>query len=111
MVPKGGVLWHCSEGKDRAGWGAAFVLAALGASRDVIVQDFNISNEAYAAQVQALTSMVPQVEGAEGAIVGVNRENFEATLDPSTKTTVPWRNIWRNSSDSPQLSSSSGTST
>lgn len=87
LKAKGGVLWHCSEGKDRAGWGAAFVLAALGASRDVIVQDFNISNEAYAAQVQALTSMVPQVEGAEGAIafiraiVGVSRENFEATLD------------------------------
>ena len=37
--------------------------------------------------MQALTSMVPQVEGAEGAIafiraiVGVSRENFEATLD------------------------------
>ena len=30
---KGGVLWHCSQGKDRAGWASAFLLAALGASR------------------------------------------------------------------------------
>ena len=31
LAAKGGVLWHCSEGKDRCGWGSAFLLAALGA--------------------------------------------------------------------------------
>ena len=46
---KGGVLWHCSQGKDRAGWASAFVLAALGASRETIVEDFDLSNQSYAA--------------------------------------------------------------
>ena len=32
---EGGALWHCSQGKDRCGWGSAFVLAALGASREL----------------------------------------------------------------------------
>ena len=45
LAAKGGALWHCSEGKDRCGWGSALLLAALGASRQVIVNDFDKSNE------------------------------------------------------------------
>ena len=84
---KGGVLWHCSQGKDRAGWASAFLLAALGASRDVIVEDFDLSNQSYARQVEALTAKVQGKDGSEEAtafiraMVGVSRENFEATLD------------------------------
>ena len=96
---EGGVLWHCSQGKDRAGWASAFVLAALGASRSVIVEDFDLSNQSYARQVEAMTAKVREDAearkhgGAEGdsleqeavafvqAMVGVSRENFEATLD------------------------------
>lgn len=91
---EGGVLWHCSQGKDRAGWASAFVLAALGASRSVIVEDFDLSNESYAGQVEAMTAKVRQQAEAGGgnaleqeavafvrAMVGVSRENFEATLD------------------------------
>ncbi len=87
LAAKGGVLWHCSHGKDRAGWASAFVLAALGAGREVIVEDFYLSNESYADKVEALSALVRDMEGAEGAIafikamVGVSRENFEATLD------------------------------
>lgn len=81
------MLWHCSQGKDRAGWASAFVLAALGASREVIVDDFDMSNHSYADKVEALVAQLRDKEGAEGAIavvqalVGVSRENFEATLD------------------------------
>ena len=84
---KGGVLWHCSQGKDRAGWASAFVLAALGASRETIVEDFDLSNQSYAPAVEAMTEKVKGKEGAEEAVafiramVGVSRENFEATLD------------------------------
>ena len=87
LAAKGGVLWHCSQGKDRAGWGSAFVLAALGASREVIVDDFDLSNQSYAARVEELTAMVRDKEGGAEAVafiqamVGVSRENFEATLD------------------------------
>jgi len=84
---EGGVLWHCSQGKDRAGWASAFLLAALGASREVIVEDFDLSNQSYAPQEDALAAKVRDKEGgmeAEAfirAMVGVSRENFEATLD------------------------------
>ena len=84
---KGGVLWHCSEGKDRCGWGSAFLLAALGASRQVIVEDFDKSNESYATEVEALSAQVRDMKGGEGAVefiqamVGVSTKNFEATLD------------------------------
>ena len=84
---KGGVLWHCSQGKDRAGWASAFLLAALGASCETIVEDFDLSNQSYARQVEALSAKVSTKEGGKEAVafiramVGVNRENFEATLD------------------------------
>ena len=84
---EGGVLWHCSQGKDRAGWGSAFLLAALGASRETIVEDFDLSNQSYAPQVEALSAKVLDKEGGDEAVafiramVGVSRENFEAALD------------------------------
>ena len=84
---EGGVLWHCSQGKDRCGWGAAFVLAALGASRETIVEDFDLSNAYYASQVEALSRKVAEKGGGEAelafirAMVGVSTENFESTLD------------------------------
>jgi protein-tyrosine phosphatase len=84
---EGGVLWHCSQGKDRCGWGAAFVLAALGASRETIVADFDLSNVSYADQVETLSKKVIEMGGGEAelsfirAMVGVSTENFENTLD------------------------------
>ena len=84
---EGGVLWHCSQGKDRAGWASAFLLAALGASRETIVADFDLSNQSYAPAVEAMTNKVKGKEGSDEAVafiramVGVSRENFETTLD------------------------------
>ena len=84
---EGGVLWHCSQGKDRAGWASAFLLAALGASRETIVEDFDLSNQSYAPQVEALTTKMQGMKGSDEAqafiraMIGVSRENFEATLD------------------------------
>jgi len=84
---EGGVLWHCSQGKDRCGWGAAFVLAALGAGRETIVEDFDLSNVTYAAEVEAISQKVIEMGGGEEelafirAMVGVSTENFERTLD------------------------------
>ena len=83
----GGALWHCSQGKDRAGWGTAFVLAALGASREIIVEDFALSNVYFAPFVEALSAKVKEKGGGENelvfirSMVGVSVENFERTLD------------------------------
>ena len=34
------ILWHCTAGKDRAGFAAAIVLALLGVSMDRIFEDY-----------------------------------------------------------------------
>ena len=85
---EGGVLWHCSQGKDRAGWASAFLLAALGSSRETVVEDFDLSNQSYAPAIEAMLSMSPKLGGLSSeaetfirAMVGVSRENFETTLD------------------------------
>ena len=42
----GGVLFHCAAGKDRTGIVAALLLALVGASPEVIVADYVLSDEA-----------------------------------------------------------------
>ena len=87
LSSKGGALWHCSQGKDRCGWGSAFVLAALGASRETIVEDFALSNVSYAPAVEAISAKIVEKGGGEAelsfirAMIGVSVENFESTLD------------------------------
>jgi len=87
LSAEGGALWHCSQGKDRCGWGSAFVLAALGASRETIVADFALSNVSYAPAVEALSAKIVEKGGGEAelsfirSMIGVNVENFESTLD------------------------------
>ena len=83
----GAVFWHCSQGKDRTGLGAAFLLAALGADRDLIMADFAISNEYYRAEVEMLSEVLLR-QGAGKAeldvvrtFVGVNTDYFAAALD------------------------------
>jgi len=40
-----GVLWHCTQGKDRTGMISALTLLALGVDRDVIIADYMRYNE------------------------------------------------------------------
>ncbi len=87
LKAEGGSLWHCSQGKDRAGWGTAFLLAALGAERGTIVEDFALSNISYAPVVEQLSEKVLQMGGGENelrfirSMAGVSVENFERGLD------------------------------
>ncbi|MBQ4508807.1 MAG: tyrosine-protein phosphatase [Paludibacteraceae bacterium] len=83
----GGILWHCAQGKDRTGWGAAFLLFALGVGKDVIIEDFDLSNEAYRPLVSRLNQDVVAKGGGEKemdviqAFMGVSTKNFVSTLD------------------------------
>jgi len=88
VMNEGGVFyWHCSQGKDRTGMGAAFLLAALGADRDLIVKDFELSNEYYKDIIAKLCKQVVDDGGDEEAVkvvmtfVGVNTEYFIESLD------------------------------
>ncbi len=44
LQAQGPLVFHCTAGKDRTGFAAALVLLALGVPRDVVVQDYMLSN-------------------------------------------------------------------
>lgn len=83
----GGVLWHCSQGKDRTGIGAALLLSALGAGRETIIADFDRSNDAYRPLVERLCREAVAQGATEKeldvirAFMGVSTRNFIRTLD------------------------------
>jgi len=84
---EGAVYWHCSQGKDRTGMGAAFLLCALGADRETIMEDYSISAEYYKPMVDEVVSRVVANGGgkAETEVVntflGVSINYFTQMLD------------------------------
>ncbi len=44
LAPDALPLVHCTSGKDRTGFGAAVVLLALGVSRDLVIEDYVLTN-------------------------------------------------------------------
>lgn len=81
----GAVLWHCSQGKDRTGVGAALVLTALGCDKESIVRDYDISNLHYASQVERVIRdmSIHDVEAQKvvRTFVGANVDYFSDALD------------------------------
>lgn len=79
----GAVYWHCSQGKDRTGLGAAFLLAALGADRDTVIKDYLVSEGYYSAEVDKYCAMVGTEAEREviRTFIGVNVKYFIAALD------------------------------
>ena len=77
----GAVLWHCTQGKDRAGSASAMLLAALGADRELIMADFILSKDYYdpmASQIKTETDLQRMVINT---LISANPEIFAATLD------------------------------
>ncbi|MCQ2182627.1 MAG: tyrosine-protein phosphatase [Bacteroidales bacterium] len=87
LSAKGPVLWHCTQGKDRTGLSAAFLLHALGADRSTIMYDFNLTNDYYAHDIDVLDYMVAKLGGGPEefacvrTLVGVNSKLFVDALD------------------------------
>jgi protein-tyrosine phosphatase len=48
------LLYHCSSGKDRAGWMTAIVLTALGVPRELVLRDYLLSNDFHRTGYQKL---------------------------------------------------------
>ncbi len=44
LPEEGSVLWHCADGKDRAGLASMLILTALGADRETIMKDYLLTN-------------------------------------------------------------------
>ena len=77
----GAVLWHCTQGKDRAGCASAMLLAALGADRDLIVADFTLSKHYYDPQIAQIETTTEAQQMALSTLISANPAIFEATLD------------------------------
>lgn len=65
------VLWHCSAGKDRAGFGTALIMTALGVNKSTIYKDYLLSNKyRKATNDQALAEL--KKKGASKATIKKN---------------------------------------
>ena len=85
IIQTGGkaVYWHCSQGKDRTGLGAAFLLAALGADRETIMRDYCLSAESYTEELDKYLPMV-KTEAERTVLrtfISVNPDYFSDALD------------------------------
>ena len=78
---QGAVLWHCTQGKDRAGCASALLLAALGAERDLIVADFTLSKHYYDPHIAQIEATTEAQKMALTTLISANPTIFEATLD------------------------------
>lgn len=56
------LLFHCSAGKDRTGFGAALFLASLGVDRGTIVEDYLLSNEYLKDKYAAMIAQMPVIK-------------------------------------------------
>lgn len=88
VLPEGrAAIWHCSQGKDRCGWGSALLLAALSADRDLIVADFALSNVSYQPIIDKILEAARERNYSEAqlnavyALIGVSVDNFNKTYD------------------------------
>lgn len=86
-TPQGAIYFHCTQGKDRAGLATAYLLSALGVGREIIVADFDMTNQVYAQDVRKFCNRVKFLGGNEEefavvkALIGANTENFIKALD------------------------------
>ena len=77
----GAALWHCTQGKDRAGCASAMLLAALGANRELIMADFTLSKSYYDPIASLIKTETETQKNVINTLISANPELFEASLD------------------------------
>lgn len=81
------IIIHCTNGTNRAGWAVTFLLAALGADRETLIEEFLKSNISYNKYIEYAENKAKQLEYSEEqiedikALVGVSKRNLEEALD------------------------------
>lgn len=71
------LVFHCTAGKDRTGVAAALLLLALGVSREVVEQDYLLTNQVYRRPASAGS---PLPEDALAVLWGVQPRFLDAAL-------------------------------
>lgn len=82
-APPGGILFHCTHGKDRTGIIAALLLALAGVSREDIVRDYAITYDLIRPIVDP---KIASVSDDIGHIFRSDRQNMEELLDYLDRT-------------------------
>lgn len=77
----GAVLWHCTQGKDRAGCASAMLLSTLGAERSLIMADFILSKDYYSPIVAHIKTETEAQKMVINTLISANPDVFEATLN------------------------------
>lgn len=67
------VLWHCTGGKDRAGFASVIIESLLGVSKEDVVADYLMTNICLEPEMKETVRRIKQVRGSLG-------EKLEATL-------------------------------
>jgi protein-tyrosine phosphatase len=82
----GAVVFHCSAGKDRAGWGTAVLLTLLGVPRATVEYDFMLSNDKLgnprAVELSWLRAAFAEVDHLYGSVDAYARQGLG--LDDAT---------------------------
>ena len=58
------ILWHCTAGKDRAGFAAAIVLEMLGVDRETIIQNYLKTNDLIEDDINRMVGMFFRMNGS-----------------------------------------------
>ena len=88
------VLWHCTAGKDRAGFASVIIEELLGVSRADIYEDYLMTNVFLREEVDALMGELKQMAGAGDAVseesmrilFSADREYLDALYDAIEET-------------------------
>lgn len=72
------LLFHCSAGKDRTGFGAALLLTALGVPREAVVADYLATNRLWRREYALPEGTPPAIREA---LLGAHRALVEEALD------------------------------
>lgn len=72
------VVFHCTAGKDRTGVAAALLLSALGVPRDIVMQDYLLTNEVFRPPWVPRADIAPEVLQA---LWGVQAGYLEAAFE------------------------------
>lgn len=72
------IVFHCTAGKDRTGFAAALILSTLGVPREVVMQDYLLTNELF--RMPAPTASALPLE-ARQVLWRVQKEFLQASLE------------------------------
>ena len=88
----GAVIWHCTQGKDRAGSASAMILAALGADRELIMEDYKLSKAYFDPFIEHIPVQNDTQRNVLNTLISANPALFEKTLDKVDATYGSLRN-------------------